>query len=352
MRRYPIALAAALLVILFAPVPAFAGPGAVDGYVWVDQPSTVDYTVGHAWRHNSTGGDITVHRPSAGVYRLTFEGMAGSGGVAHARPYGSGNTAICTVAGWRSGGSDQVVDVHCFDAAGTAADTRFVAGFTNRTGLPGTLAYLFASKASPPLGVPYEPKSWYDSTGGTPQVWRQSVGVYMMIVGTVDSHYPVDHHDGVYQVTAYGRGPARCEVHGENDETPTPIAVFCHDAAGAPVDTRFVVTYAHGVSALGTGAASANAHYSYFSDDLTSWYLAGYRNAGGATGFTRWGIGNYRVTFPGLAMGGGHATAGSRGNPSTYCHIAWWGPGDATVNCFDRTTDLPADSEFSVLMVD
>jgi hypothetical protein len=145
--------------------------------------------------------------------------------------------------------------------------------------------------------------------GVSPQVWRQSVGVYMMFVNTVDAHYPADHRDGVYQVTAYGREPARCDVHGENDEMPTPIGVFCVDADGAPVDTRFVVTYAHGVNALGTGVPAANAHYSYFSDDVSTWYLLGYRNVGGPTGFTRVGVG-------------------------------------------DNTTDLPADSEFTVLMLD
>jgi hypothetical protein len=288
------------------------------------------------------------------VYRVRFVDMAGTGGVAHARPYGSANTAICVVSRWMPSGGDQLVDVRCFDAAGAPADTRFVASFTNHTAAAGTFAYLWANQASPPIDVPYAPSATYsyDSTGAGPQVWRQSVGVYMMLIPTVDTHYPVDHHDGFYQVTAYGTGPVRCEVHGENDEMPTPIAVFCVDAAGTPTDTRFSVTYAHGTSLLGTGVAAANAHFRYSSGDPTTWSVEGFWNAGGAPALTRLGAGRYHVSFPGLALTGGHATAGSRGNPFTYCHISSWSAGAVTVHCFDSATDLPADSQFGVAMTD
>ncbi len=328
---------------------------AVDGYVWADQASTVDYTISHGWAYNSTGGAIEIHRPSAGVYEVRFVGMAVAGGVAHARPYGSGTTAICTIPNWKRSGGDEVVNVRCFDSAGAPADTRFVASFTNRTAAAGTFAYLWANQVSPPIDVPYVPSATYsyDSTGVAPQVWRQSTGVYLMLIGTVDAHYPADHRDGVYQVTAYNQSAVRCEVHGENDEMPTPIAVFCVDAAGAPTDTRFTVTYAHSGSALGTGVAAANAHYTYWSGDPTTWYLNGHWNsAGGAPGFLRLAVGRYRVSFPGLALTGGHATAGARGNPNAYCHVSSWSPGAVTVHCYDNVTDLPVDSEFNVLMTD
>jgi len=353
----PRAAAVVALVAATALVPAAtasAVPGPVDGYVWVEQPSTVDYTVGHQWAYNSAGGDIRIHRPSAGTYQVRFVGMAGAGGVAHARPYGSGNTSICVVASWGQSAGDQLVNVRCFGSTGTPADTRFVASFTNRTAGAGTLAYLWASQASPPVGVPYAPSPLYayDSTGVAPQVWRQSTGVYMMVIGTVEAHYPVDHHDGVYQITAYGTNAVRCEVHGENDETPTPIGVFCVDASGAPTDTRFAVTYAHSTSLLGTGVAAANASFRYSSGNVNTFYSDGYWNPGGAPGFTRFGVGSYRVTFPGLALSGGHATVGSRGTPFAYCHVASWSSAGVNVRCFDNTTDLPVDSAFNVAMTD
>jgi hypothetical protein len=345
-------LAAAVVVSL--PGAAAAGPGGgaeVDGYVWADRASTPSYTVTNGYWHNSTGGAVRIDRPAAGVYAVRFEGMAAAGGVAHARPYGSGSTAICTVAGWAANGADQVVNVRCFDAAGAPADTRFAASFTNRAAVLGTFAYLWAERASPALDVAYTPSPSYsyDVTGVAPQVWRQSTGVYMMVIGAVDAHYPLTHHDGVYQITAYGKHPVRCEVHGENDEDPTPIGVFCVDPAGAPADSRFAVTYAHSLGVTGTGADAANAHYGYSAaDPVGSWYLNGYWNPGGAPALTRFSPGRYRVTFPGLAVPGGHAYAGSRGNPSSACNVARWSPGSVDVHCFDHGTGLPADSEFNV----
>jgi hypothetical protein len=125
-------------------------------------------------------------------------------------------------------------------------------------------------------------------------------------------------------------------VHGENDETPTPIGVFCVNAAGAPTDTRFAVTYAHSTSLLGTGVAAANASLRYSSGNVNTFYSDGYWNPGGAPGFTRFGVGSYRVTFPGLALSGGHATVGSRGTPFAYCHVASWSSAGST--CGASTT--------------
>jgi hypothetical protein len=113
------------------------------------------------------------------------------------------------------------------------------------------------------------------------------------------------------------------------------------------------VTYAHSTSLLGTGVAAANAHYRYSSNDpVSSWYAEGYWNPGGAPSLIRFGAGRYRVSFPGVALTGGHATAGSRGNPFTYCHVSSWSSGAVNVHCFDSTTDLPVDSEFAVAMTD
>ena len=128
--------------------------------------------------------------------------------------------------------------------------------------------------------------------------------------------------------------------------------MFCVDENGAPADTRFAVTYAHSTSVLGTGVAAANAYLRQTNANPPVWYFDGYWNSGGAPSFTRLGVGRYRVSFPGLALSGGYATAGARGNPYTYCHVAFWSSSAATVHCFDNTTDLPVDSDFTVLMTD
>src|SRR5688500_12156699 len=112
--RWTVTRALAVLVMmatvaLLPAGPAAAVPGPVDGYVWANQPGTADYTITHAWAYNSTGGDISIHRVSAGNYHVRFGGMSVPGGIAHARPYGSGNTAICMVASFGRSSGDLLV---------------------------------------------------------------------------------------------------------------------------------------------------------------------------------------------------------------------------------------------------
>jgi hypothetical protein len=341
------ALGALAVAVVLMPAPAQADPQ-VDGYVWAYQPSAASYTAASGYERDSTGGSVVITRSSPGVYSVRFSGMAVGGGVAQVRPYGAGNTAICTVASWLPVGLDEVVSVRCFTASGVAADSYFVAHLTNRTAAYGTFAYFWANDAY--SATPYTPSSSYsyDSTGGSPLAWRQSAGVYMVQIPTVDAHYPVDNDDGHYQVTAYGKDPVRCEVHGENDETPTPIAIFCVDANGNPADTRFAISYSHGVNILGTTPVRANAYYRHSWGDPASYYPAGYWNTGGAPTFTYLAVGRYRVTFPGLFIPYGYAQSGSRGDPSTYCATAYWGSSSVTVNCYNNLTDAYADSDFTV----
>jgi len=77
---------------------------------------------------NSSGGAITTVRTSAGVYRMTLQGLA--------RGTGAGETVMlstwhllsgsrCVVHSWQSLGNDLVVDVNCFSPGGAAADVGF-----------------------------------------------------------------------------------------------------------------------------------------------------------------------------------------------------------------------------------
>jgi len=346
-----------------APVVA---PPPVDGYVLADQPSNVHYQVTNGFTRNSTNGTVEVDRTSRGVYRVRFAGMGVVGGVAHARPYGAASAKICTVAGWwanggKQGGGDEIVEVRCFHDNGMAKDTRFVANFTNRTGAPGELAYLLANSPSAQFGVPYTPAPAYDSASGPVTVQRNwAVGQYVVELGTLTAHWPADQDDGVYQVTAVGTAPVRCEVWGENEESAY-LFVGCVDEDGVPVDSRFTLTYAHSIGVLGeTGGPVANAVYRHDpADPVNSWWLAGSFSTAGAPAFTRLAVGRYQVDVPGLGLAGGHANAGARdrgGYPflsdDPYCHIASWSSDQAVVECFDSVTDLPADSNFTVLLTE
>jgi len=78
----PRAAAVVALVAATALVPAAtasAVPGPVDGYVWVEQPSTVDYTVGHQWAYNSAGGDIRIEQGRIDGTAIRFVANIGNG---------------------------------------------------------------------------------------------------------------------------------------------------------------------------------------------------------------------------------------------------------------------------------
>jgi hypothetical protein len=75
---------------------------------------------------------------------------------------------------------------------------------------------------------------------------------------------------------------------------------------------------------------------------------------GGTNTITRLGIGNYKVTLPGLKAFDSVAVATAYGDNSGYCTVESWGaidsrnPTTANVRCFDKT-GAPADSRFTLL---
>jgi len=82
--------------------------------------------------YNSSGGNVTVNRTSAGQYDVTFSnldtvGLAG-GSVLVSRYIGSSTLAgiYCRTDGWgNGGGADLVVHVRCYTASGTPTDSQF-----------------------------------------------------------------------------------------------------------------------------------------------------------------------------------------------------------------------------------
>jgi hypothetical protein len=74
--------------------------------------------------------------------------MAGTGGIAHVSAYGA--AGLCAVANYGPSGTDQVLNLHCYDMEGALVDTAFVANFTNRTD-SAILGYLWSKDPTPPV---------------------------------------------------------------------------------------------------------------------------------------------------------------------------------------------------------
>jgi hypothetical protein len=360
-RRRAFAVLAGSVVALATAAPTAAAPGPavppvvivppVLGHVWADQPATANYLAGTGYQYNSTGGPIEITRTGAGRYLVRFGGMGVSGGIAHAAAYGLAENGFCTIASWLKSGADEVLDVRCFDAAGAAADTRFVANFTNRAPAGGHVSYFWANLPVP--AGPYQPAAQYryDSSGTPVQVYRQSQGLYVVFSGAIDGAFP-DIYDGHFQVTGYGTVPVHCEAAGPQDETPVPVVVACRDADGNLVDARFSFSYTRGYDVLAGSAPYGTARLR--PDNITHVpYLEGWANAAGPPVVSWPATGRYLVRFPGLGTPRGHAIVDSSGSTSqTYCTVAgWWRSGAdelVGVDCFGTAGNAPENSIVTV----
>jgi hypothetical protein len=350
MRRF--LLIVAMVAVL---LPLWAEPARADevvhGYVLATQPGTVNYIANSGYEFNSTGGVIEISRAGAGQYMVRFAGMATSGGIAHVQHYGSLNNGMCTVTSWGSPfmSPDLYVNVRCFNAAGFLTDSRFVAHFTNRTVAEGRFAYLWADH---PNNGPYlaNVANSYDSTGVRTIVQRHDVGVYKVYLNAaLGLHGTAAFGDGHLQVTAYNASAVRCAGGIDDDEDPIAVTVVCRDADGDPTNSKFVLSYSHDVSHLGTDDPHGNAIVSTEMNVASVWAWTG---TGDEPTAVRASTGVYQVKFGSLAMPKGHAIAHALGS-FHYCHVASWlggigGEEVVNVRCVNSLTGLQADIAFGV----
>jgi hypothetical protein len=347
--RWAVAFAAGLV----APglVVATAGPAHaashVEGYVWASQPLTAQYVAATGYEYSSAGQPVVITRTGVGDYTVRFQGLATPGGVAHVSAYGAGSGDFCTLAWYRSRGTDEVLRVRCFDGDGNPADGRFVASLTDQQAAPGHLGYLYSHDPDPAGGWYLPDPQWsYDSAGQPVVVSRTGAGSYQVELGALAVTFPGDYWNGYFRATAVGTGPARCEVLDPRFFQPVSVPVRCYDPAGLAVDSRFTLTYARGVNLLGSAAPHATAML--LPQPAADPLVGGWSNPGGLPGTTRLGVGDYLVSFPGLGMPRGHALVNAFGTPPQYCTVAAWFPsgGSETVRirCWDAAAlNAPTD---------
>lgn len=217
------------------------------GYAWADQPSAASYVPAASYQGNSTGGTNRITRFGVGGYQVFLPNLGGAGGHVQVTAYGSGSER-CKVGGWGPSGTDQVVTVLCFTAAGVAVDTRFTVTFVRDSAIFGTsfvccqpdgypVAYAWANE---PTSASYVPSTAYQfadfQSRDTTSITRQGTGSYA--VRNSFTHFTA----GNVQVTAYGFGSEHCNTAFWTD--PDGIQVRCFSANGSPVDTLFTVSYA------------------------------------------------------------------------------------------------------------
>jgi V8-like Glu-specific endopeptidase len=212
-------------------------------YLLLTSPSATTSTPSMTYQWNSQGHPNRVDRTSTGAYRAILPGQAPAdrGGTVQVTAHGA-TSAHCKVASWGASGTDVNVSVRCFDAAGAPVDAPFSL-FYSPTRASGGLAGGHAW-ADQPATAAYSPSADYEyisinSNAAHVSATRSGTGVYAL-------SYPELASTGSSAlVTAYGTTPDYCKVASWlGDEDNTTVNVRCFNAAGAPVDSRFVSNYA------------------------------------------------------------------------------------------------------------
>lgn len=96
------------------------------GLSWVNDAATASYTINNGYWHTSTGDPIAITHSATGVYSVRLGGQKRLGVIPETVLVTSySGTEYCNVYGWNPNGTDLMVDVRCYDAAGNPADTQF-----------------------------------------------------------------------------------------------------------------------------------------------------------------------------------------------------------------------------------
>ena len=105
---------------------AFAGPppkGTIGAYLWSGDAAATN-ALADAYSYNAVGKRNTVKKTGTGRYEVKLPSLGTAGGHAQVSAYGS-DASQCKPVRWNQAGSDQIVQVACFNATGAAADSQF-----------------------------------------------------------------------------------------------------------------------------------------------------------------------------------------------------------------------------------
>lgn len=327
----------AALSLMLVNVPAIAG---VTGYAWSDCGSA-SCTPSSAYQYNSSGGVNEVTRNSAGSYTVRMPGIASSGGNAQVSAYGT--NGHCQIENWYPSGSDQYVNVACFDAAGTRADSLFDVLFFDQGAWTTTSrresAYVWAEQ--PSAVAAYRPSSSYRYSST-----NRRITVTKVYTGTYDVYFPNMRTRGIVPVvSSYGSSPSRCAaLDWFAQGTGLTVRVECNDVAGSLLDTYFSLAIAAGAPAgadSGADFQGAGIAVDGFGvvDTTSSFYdVPGFTDAD--VSVAALGTGYYEVTLPGLAdYYDTFIVTAQPGAIGTRCNVGGWFPSGSDthviVDCYN-----------------
>jgi hypothetical protein len=196
---------------------------------------------------NSSGGPNSVNRVSAGRYDVRLPGQLPRPrpGTVQVTAFGAGSDH-CKVGAWSTSGDAVTVDVRCFDTSGTPSDSLFSLYYTPEHaagGLSGGHAWAndaTTASYSPSATFEYTHKAGVGEIGTSTTATRTGLGLYQM-------RYPSLSSTGsTALVTAYGTTSDYCKLSSwAASGSDSVVNIRCFNAAGTPIDTRYVSGYAN-----------------------------------------------------------------------------------------------------------
>ena len=312
---------------------------------------------------NSAGMTNHVTHPETGVYGVTFDGVGGSPGTFLVSPL-STTPRVCLVSEWigTPGGYAQA-EVHCYNLAGEPEDATFVVNWLTASGssaISGDFSF----------GLNYSPTS----NCGSPTQYYISGGVIETCVGDNSvSRWklePIGTTQGTAIVNAYAHRssdglitPGICDVvkfypqpnisPGYTDEW---VDVRCYDLNGTPdIYRENVVWYLKDMGLKGLDLT--NVAYLFANKPTTASYsppASKTFTSGGSITIKRYGIGQYKVSLPGMPKGGSVQVSAYLGSDTAAARVCVVGtitkdtvPTKVGVNCYKRN-GTPADAKFTL----
>jgi hypothetical protein len=299
-------------------------------WAWVapaGQPAT--FTPSASYQYTPSGAPVTVARDPVQNNRfvVTMPGVGAGTGVVHACAYGGNHIAV--VNSWGSSGTAVLANVELFTPSGAAAND---AAFTIHYRLEGPNArreaYLWADQ---PASASYTPSTTYSWNGNRadPTITRSGTGTYSVRLPGLAT---TGAEGGHVQVTAYNSVLQRAKVTGWGSSgADMLIGVRTFDAAGAPADGRFVLSYNESAAPI-AAAEGSGAHVWASNPTAASYAVTGfYTDSNGKLGpaeaenVTRLGTGTYRVELPNVApFGSSIAQVTAYGSGSQHASISNW----------------------------
>ncbi|BAJ26769.1 MULTISPECIES: hypothetical protein [Kitasatospora] len=309
-------LAALLAVAVPAAAPAHAAVPDRWGFAYLDNPTPPPGYVPDPSRQwgswpTPASNPVKVDQVSAGGYVVHFPLIGGPGGIAHATAVNRTGT-WCQIQGWGTVGTGLDVKVACYDPSGAPAPSAFTVLFTSSSGTPttpGNYGYLY----SLPSGALV---TQYNSAGGANLSSHGSTGIWKAWLPNLGSSVEV----GNVQVTAVDSSQgARCKIaNWYPASTGQTFLVACFDAANAPYDTAWTLSYSVKRAVHGPALPPKSFGYLWYNGSVP----AG-TNFNSVGGVNSWSIGvPSSVVLPGVAVPSDHAQVTAYGSGPGWCHLA------------------------------